>query len=67
MRFTVLGNKAVSREICDKQHQPPHDSKLYAYNTSMGNSNFNIWDASRLFSRLLRAQNLVRVIEGKIV
>ena len=23
MRFTVLRSNAVSREICDKQHQPP--------------------------------------------
>ena len=23
MRFPVLRSKAVSRQICDKQHQPP--------------------------------------------
>ena len=35
-------------------------SKLYAYNASMGNSKFNVSDASRLFfSRdFLRAQNM---------
>ena len=37
---------------------------------SMGNSKFNVWDASMLdcffFPRLLQAQNMVRVIEGKI-
>ena len=33
----------------------------------MGNSKFNVSDASRLFfPNFLRAQNMVRVIEGKI-
>ena len=41
-------------------------SKLYACNTSMGNSKFNVSDASILFlSDFLRAQNMVRVIESK--
>ena len=36
-------------------------SKLYACNTSMGNSKFNVSDASILFlSDFLRAQNMVR-------
>ena len=42
-------------------------SKLYAYNTSMGNSKFNVSDASTLFfPDFLRAQNMFRVIEGKL-
>ena len=44
------------------------NSKLYAYNTSMGNSKFNVSDASTLFSPdFLSAQNMVRIIGGKIV
>ena len=43
-------------------------SKLYAYNTSIGNSKFNASDASRLyFPDFLRAHNMVQVIEGKII
>ena len=62
MRFTVLRSKAVSRKIVT------NNNKLYAYNTSMGNSKFNFSDAIRLFfSRLLKAQNMVQVIEGKII
>ena len=62
MRFTVLRSKAVSRKIVT------NNNKLYAYNTSMGNSKFNVSDASTLFfPDFLRAQNLVRVIEGKII
>ena len=42
--------------------------KLNAYNTSMGNSKFNVSDASTLFfAYFLRAQNMVRVIESKII
>ena len=41
-------------------------SKLYACNTSMRNSKFNVSDASILFlSDFLRAQNMIRVIESK--
>ena len=62
MRFTVLRSKAVSRKIVT------NNNKLYAYNTSMGNSKFNVSDASTLFfPDFLRAQNMVRVIEGKII
>ena len=43
MRFTVLRSKAVSRKIVT------NNNKLYAYNTSMGNSKFNVSDAIRLF------------------
>ena len=43
-------------------------SKLYAYNTSMANSKFNVSNASTLFfPDFLRAQNMVLVIEGKII
>ena len=51
------------------------NSKLYAYNTSMRNSKFNVWDASRLFfpdfkeGKIIKKwsegkQKLLRVIEG---
>ena len=34
--------------------------KLYAYNASLGNSKFNVLDASKLFfPDFLRAQNMV--------
>ena len=40
----------------------------YAYNMSMGNSKFNVSDASSLYiAYFLRAQNMVQVIEGKII
>ena len=43
-------------------------SKLYAYNTSMGNSKFNVSDASTLSPPdFLSAQNMVRIIGDKIV
>ena len=43
--------------------------KLYSYNTSIGNPKFNVLNARRRrFSPdFLRAQNMVRVIEGKII
>ena len=67
MRFTVLRSKDDSCQICDKQNKPSI-SKLHAYNTSMRNSKFNVSDASTLFfPDLSRAQNMVRVIEGKII
>ena len=51
-----------------RQTTSASNSKQNAYNTSMENSKFNVWEASRLFfSRLLRAQNIVQVIEGKII
>ena len=31
MRFTILRSKAVSRYICDKQHQPPLVTYTAAY------------------------------------
>ena len=41
---------------------------VYAYNTWMGNSKFNVSDTSTLFfPDFLRAQNMVWVIEGKII
>ena len=65
MRFTVLRSKAVSRQICDKQHQPPLVNYMP---TTRQNSKYNVSDAGGLFffSRLLIAQNMVRVIEGKL-
>ena len=42
-------------------------SKLYSYNTSIGNPKVNVSDARRrLFPDLLRTQNMVPVIDGKI-
>ena len=50
------------------QTKPASSSKIYAYNTSMRNAKFNVLDASRRsFPEFLRAQNMVRVIEGKII
>ena len=44
------------------------ESTVYAYNMSTGNTIFNVSDASTLFfSDFLRAQNLVRVIQSKII
>ena len=67
MRFTVLRSKAVSREICDKQHQPPIVN--YMPTTRQWETQSSIFGtpADSFFPRLLRAQNMVRVIEGKII
>ena len=43
-------------------------SKPYSYNTSIGNPKFNVSDArDGFFPDFLRAQNMVQVIEGKII
>ena len=65
MRFTVLRIE-VKLFTLDLWQT---NSKLYAYNTSMGNSKFNVLDASTLFfpDFLLSALNMVRIIGGKIV
>ena len=64
VRFTVLRSKAVSRLICDKQHQP----QLVCLQHVNGTSKSNVSDASTLvFPDFLRAQNMVRVMEGKII
>ena len=67
MRFTVLRSKAVSRKICDKQPQPP----LVNYNMpitrswEIQNSMFRTpLDFFPLLFKVLRAQKMVRVIEG---
>ena len=61
MRFTVLRSKAVHVRFVT-------NSKLYAYNTLIGNSKFNVLDASTLFfPDFLSALNIVRIIGGKIV
>ena len=39
------------------------NSKLYAYNTSMGNSKFNVWNASRLFFPHFEEE--IEIIRGK--
>ena len=67
MRCTVLRSKTVTHELSDKQHQLLIVNYMSTARQK-GNSKFNVWDASRLFfSRLLRAQNMVRVIVGKII
>ena len=64
MRFTVLRIKVKLFTLDLSQT----NSKLYAYNTSMGNSKFNVLDASTLFSPdFLSALNMVWIIGGKIV
>ena len=64
MRFTVLRIKVKLFTLDLSQT----NSKLYAYNTSMGNSKFNVLDASTLFfPDFLSALNMVRIIGGKIV
>ena len=42
-------------------------SKLYSYNTSIGNPKMFRTPVDGFFPDLLRAQNFVRVIEGKII
>ena len=65
MRFTVLRRKLLHVSLW--QSTSASTSKLYAYNTSIGNSTFNVSDARRrLFPDFLRAQNMVRVMEGKL-
>ena len=42
-------------------------SNLYSYNQTMGNSKFNVsTPVDHFFPDFLRAQNVVRVIKGKI-
>ena len=66
MLCTVLRSKAVSRWICDKQHQPPivnymPTTRQWEIQNSMFGTRVDF------FPRLLRAQNMVRVIDGKII
>ena len=74
MRFTVLRLVKLFHVRFVTTNISLHYSKLYAYNTSMGSdSKFNVLDASTLFFLFffffvfLKAQNTVRVIEGKII
>ena len=58
-----MTSKAVSRYICDKQHQPLVVDDV----PKTVNGKFNFSDASTLvIPDFLRAQNMVRVTEGKI-
>ena len=67
MRFTVLRSNAVSREICDKQHQPPIVNYMPTTRRwEIQNSMFGT-PVDCFFPRRLRAQNMVRVNEGKII
>ena len=51
--FYCFKSKTVSRTLEMWQTTSASTSKLYAYNMLMGNSKFNVWDASRLFFPLL--------------
>ena len=66
MRFPVLSSKAVSRQICDKQHQPPLVTDTYIQQV---HGKFNVSDDSTMFffPDFLSAQNRVRVIEGEFI
>ena len=66
MRFPVLSSKAVSRQICDKQHQPPLVTDTCIQHV---HGKFNVSDDSTMFffSDFLSAQNRVRVIEGEFI
>ena len=67
MRFNVLRRKGASIHVSLSRSTSVSTSKLYSYNTSIGNPKFNVSDARRrLFPDLLRAQNMVPVIDGKI-
>ena len=66
MLFTVLRSKAVSRFICDKQRQP----SLVNYMPTTRQREIQVQGFGRqfnTFSDFLRAQNMVRVIEDKII
>ena len=68
MRFTILRSKAVAREICDKQHQPPIVNYMPTTRQwEIQNSLSRTPEDCFFFYRPLRAQNMVRVIEGKII
>ena len=72
MRFPVLSSKAVSRQICDKQHQPPlvnymARARFRSRQWEIQNSMFRTPGSLFFFSDVLRAQNMVRVFEGKII
>ena len=67
MRFPVLSSKAVSRQICDKQHQPPLVTDTCIQHV---NGKFNVRTTVQcfvFFSDFLSAQNRVRVIEGEFI
>ena len=65
MHFTVLRSKLFY--VWFVTSTSASTSKLYSYNTLVGNSKFNVSDASTLFFHdFLRAQNMVRVLKGKI-
>ena len=66
MRFAVLRSKTVSRQICNKQHQP----LLVNYMSTASQWNFKIQCFGRqytVFPDFLSAQNMVRVIKDKII
>ena len=65
MRFTDLRRKGASIHVSLSRSTSVSTSKLY---TSIGNPKFNVSDdRRRFFPYFLRAQNMVRVIEGKII
>ena len=67
MRFVVLRSKAASHYICDKQNQPPLvNSMPTTRQREIQNSMFRT-SVDCFFPDFLRAQNMVQVIEGKII
>ena len=67
MRFTVLRSKDDSCQICDNQHKPIIvNYMLTTRQWEIQNSMFRT-PVHCFFPDLSRAQNMVRVIEGKII
>ena len=68
MSFTVFEKKSCFTLACDSQHQPPLVNYTPTTRLYIGSPKFNVSDTRRwLFSDFLRARNMVRVIEGKII
>ena len=68
MHCTVLRSKTVSCELSDKQHHPPIVNYMpTALQWAIQNSTLIGTPVDCFFSRFLRAQNMLRVIEGKII
>ena len=66
MRFTVMRSKAVSCLICDKQYQSPLEN--YMSTTHQWDFKMQCFECQYTgFCRLLSAQNMVRVNDGKII
>ena len=68
MHFTV-SRRSVSRKICDKQHHAASTSNLTVCLKHWDFKIPNVLDGSYtlFFPYILSTQNMVRVIEGKII